>query len=703
MQSAAPELDLQAPPAARIDLVVETAFGRPSADPYRWMERWRGEELQTWLRAQAAYSRAYLDALPNRRRLRERIGALGGALPKISGLFLAGERCFYLRRDPDASQARLVVRCRPDDREQTLVDPTYYDSAAAIDWYMPSWDGAYLAYGISTYGSEDSTLYVVEVDSTRMLDLAISRTQFGDVYWLHDNRTFVYRQFPARSTQAPPAEHYYDSQIMLHHLDDDPGQDRPIFGRSASTGIAIARADFPTVVVSPHSDWVIGVLVHGVQQELDLYAAPAAALVGTQPIPWRPVADVDAEVAGFDWSDATIYLKTSRGAPRYRVIAVSLEAPDLASAVEIVPESRAVVEDLLVVGEDLLVRELDGGVGGIRRYPRAGGTGEALPLPLAGTIAGWTAAPNSPELLLQLVSWTEAPRIYRYDLRQRTWADTCWCPAAPVDTSAITSYQVAATAADGTAIPISIVHRRGLTLDGENPTLLVGYGSYGIALRPAYSPAMLAWYERGGVYAVAHIRGGGEYGAGWHAAGRGAVKLTAIADFIRCAEELIARGYTRAARLAAQGTSAGGMIAGVALVRRPDLWGAVIIRVGLTNAVRLEACEGGAANISEFGAIDDADGWRSRSELDAYVQVQDDVAYPAVLLTASLNDARVPVWQAAKLAARLQAATSSGRPVLLRVDFDGGHGFGASREQEDEELSDRLAFLGVQLDRDRQL
>jgi len=688
-------LDPARPPAARIDCVCDAAFDPAAADPYRWMEQPRGEELEAWLRAQAAYSRAYLDGLPQRAALLERIRALGDTSPKLSGLFAAGGRVFYLRRDPGASQARLVVRCGPDAPEQTLVDPAAL-GPAAIDWYMPSWDGAYVAYGVSAYGSEDSTLYVTEVDGARPLDLAISRTQFGDVYWLHDNRSFVYRRFPERSA-LPPAEHYYDSQILIHRLGDDPERDRPVFGRAASPGAAVGRADFPTVVISPASEWAVGLVVHGVQQELDIYTAPLAALAGPGPVVWRPVATADDQVTGFDLAGATIYLKTYRGAPNCRVLATRLDAPDLARADEIVPESSAVIEDLLVAGEDLLVRDLEGGAEGVRRFPRGGGAGERLRLPGAGAIVGWAYAAARDELLLQLVSWTEAPRIYRAALRRGAFADTGWCPPSTIDTSGVVAYQIAAAAPDGTAVPISIVHRRGLALDGGNPTLLVGYGSYGISLRPAYSPAMLAFYERGGVYAVAHIRGGGECGPAWHAAALGSRKCTAVDDFICCAETLIACGYTRPARLAAQGTSAGGVPAGVALARRPDLWGAVVIRAGLVNPLRLEACEGGAANIHEFGAADDAEGWRARRAIDAYAQIQDGAPYPAVLLTASLHDARVPLWQSAKLAARLQAASASERPVLLRIDFEGGHGIGASRSQEDEELADRLAFLLAQL------
>ncbi|HEU4322723.1 MAG TPA: prolyl oligopeptidase family serine peptidase [Roseiflexaceae bacterium] len=692
----APTEPAPAAPTARAEPVYDTAFGLEAADPYRWMEQWHGEEMQAWLRAQAAHCRATLDTLPGLEQLRQRIRALGDAQPKISGLFLAGQRCFYLRRESDASQARLIMRDGPDAPEASLLDPTVIDPAAAIDWYMPSWDGAFVACGISTHGSEDSTLFVVDAARGLLLDLAISRTQFGDVYWLRDNRSFVYRRFPAAAEGRAPTERYFDSQVLLHRLGDDPEQDCPVFGSAAGVQ-ECGRADFPMVVVSPASPWAIGVVIHGAQPELSLYAAPAEALERPGPIPWRMVVDRQDGVTGFDLAGAQLYLKTHHSAPRYRVLALDLDAAGPAQMREVVPQSAAVIEDLLVAGEDLIVRTLDGGVGRLWRYPRTGGAGAPLATPIEGTIAGWAYAQGRPELLVQLASWTEAPQIYRYHLERHVWTNTGWCPPGTADTSTIRAYQISAVASDGTAIPISLIHRRDLALDGDNPTLLVAYGAYGICLRPAYSPAMLAWYERGGVYAVAHIRGGGEYGAEWHAAACGPRKALAADDLICCAEALIDAGYTRPERLAAQGTSAGAVPVGVAMARRPDLWGAVIIRNGLTNPLRLEACEGGAANLHEFGPINDAQGWMQRRAIDTCALVQDGRAYPAVLLTGSLNDARVPVWQVAKLAARLQAASGSGRPVLLRIDFEGGHGWGASREQEDAELADRLAFLLAQI------
>jgi prolyl oligopeptidase len=247
-------------------------------------------------------------------------------------------------------------------------------------------------------------------------------------------------------------------------------------------------------------------------------------------------------------------------------------------------------------------------------------------------------------------------------------------------------------------VPISIIHRKGLERNGENPTLLYAYGSYGISMLPEFAPQMLAWYERGGVHAIAHIRGGGEYGKEWHEAGRGLNKQSTIDDFIAAAEYLIGEGYTRPERLAGRGVSAGGVPSGGGLVQRPDLWAAMVINVAVTNFLRFEFSENGPNNIPEFGSIMTEEGFRALQLIDSYSKIKDGVSYPAALITTGLNDPRVVVWQATKLAARLQAATASGKPVLLRVEAQGGHGrIGASRRQKDLELADMLAFLLQQM------
>jgi prolyl oligopeptidase len=296
----------------------------------------------------------------------------------------------------------------------------------------------------------------------------------------------------------------------------------------------------------------------------------------------------------------------------------------------------------------------------VRRVPLTGGVPQEVPLPVDGVIQAWTGHPGRPEAFLALSSWTQSPRVYRYDGPTGIFTDTGWLPPSPADFSGVETTELRVPARDGTLIPLRVVHRKGLVLDGSNPTILTGYGSYGVVLPRLFEPEMLVWYERGGVCARAGLRGGGEYGHQWHEAGRGPRKENTITDFIDCAEYLIQQGYTRPERLAGDGTSADGIPVGGALVRRPDLWGAMVMRAAGTNMTRQEISENGPVNVPEFGSVTTETGLRDLLIIDSYLRVQDGAAYPAVLLTAGLNDPRLAVWQPAKMTARLQAATTSG-------------------------------------------
>lgn len=406
---------------------------------------------------------------------------------------------------------------------------------------------------------------------------------------------------------------------------------------------------------------------------------------------WTRVATPEDGVMSCAASADTLFLRTARDAPRFQVVATPLAAPDLAHARVVVPPGDGVIQDLRVAGDQLLISELVGGVSRLRRVPLGGGAPEVVPLPIAGTLLHWDSAPGSALAALELTSWTVAPRILLYDAASGAVRDPELSSPAPVDLREIEVAEVVAPGRDGTPIPLSIIHRRGLVRDGNNPTLLFGYGAYGISASPRCLPEMLAWYERGGVYAIAHVRGG-EGGAEWHAAGRLGHKQTTIDDFIACAEYLIAHGYTSPARLAAEGVSAGGIPAGCALAQRPELWGAVVLLVPLVNPLRLEASEYGAQNAPEFGTVTTPEGFASLLISDTYHQIQDGVAYPPVLISAGLNDPYAPVWHASKLAARLQAATAADHPILLRVDFGGGHAL-STTQQASAERADVLAFL----------
>lgn len=682
-------------PSARVASVRETLFGTSIDDPYRWMEDWHGEELHAWVTAQGAYARQYLDALPQRAALHQRIASLNAAGTTVTTLRLAAGRAFYLRRDPGENLAKLVVHRSLDAPASVLVDPNRLvdTTHSAIDWYAPSPAGRSVAYGISEGGSEASVLHVLDVATGATLPDTITRTTYGGVNWLPDGTAFLYNRSPDPQTDEGSAGPYLNSRVYLHRLGDDLEQDIAVLGHNVSTGMEFDAIDIPFVRLSPGSTWMIGQILHGDLSEISLYAAPLAALEDPAVCSWTRIAAVEDAVESFVFCGDSIYLRTHSAAPRYRVVSVSLSRPDLASAPVVVPEGTAVIVDLLIAGSFLLTHELVGGLARMRRVSLTDGQIEEVPLPVDGTILGWAGDVESTSALVQLTSWTVSPGVYHYDVERNILEDSGWQPSSPVDFGALEAKETHVPSKDGTLVPLSIIHRRGLQLDGTNPTLLNGYGAYGITLNPAFLPHLLAWYERGGVLAVAHMRGGGEYGKAWHEAGQKLRKQNTIDDFIACAEHLIARGYTQPTRLAGTGTSAGGIPSSNALVQRPELWAAMVIRVGVTNPLRFEFTENGPPNVPEMGSVATEAGFRGLYAVDAYSHVQDGTAYPAVLLTTGLNDPRVVVWQATKLAARLQAASSSGKPIVLRIEAQGGHGMGATREQVDAEWADIMAFL----------
>jgi len=689
-----------AQPEARVEIVRDTYFGTTIDDPYRWMEDRHSDEFETWLRAQAEYTRAHLDALAERTPLLARIEELSNAGPMVSDLKTAEERIFYLKQEAGEELPKLVCRAvSKDEGEQALFDPNTLTGEAhtAIDWYYPSRDGRFVAYGISQGGSESSVLHVLDIEQGGTLDLAIDRTYFSWVSWLSDNRSFLYRRFPALAADAPATDFFKDARVYLHRLGDDPAADQAVFGRGFHPRVELAREDIPALLTEPGSDWVIARIEHGDRLEVTLYAAPIDGLSDPATCPWQKIVDIEDEVADHALAGDTIYLRTHRDAPRFKVIAVELNQPDPTRARVIVPETEGVITQILAVGDALLTLDRLGGVARMRRVDRETGAISSVELPFAGSINDWTRDDRRGEVFFTMESWLVSPRLYRYSVNGGQVADTGWLAPWPIDFSDIEVHEVFAPAHDGTPIPLSISHRRGLRLDGNNPTILTGYGSYGISLDPFFRPTRMAWYERGGVVAIGHLRGGGEYGEDWHKAGRMLNKQNTIDDFIACAEYLIEQGYTRPERLVGEGGSAGGIPTGGALVKRPDLWAVMVMHVPVTNSLRMELTENGPPNIEEFGSVTTEDGFKGLLITNSYGKVQNGVNYPAVLLTGGYNDPRVVVWQPAKMAARLQAATASGKPILLRVEYQGGHGVGQTRAQGNALMADEWAFLCEQM------
>jgi prolyl oligopeptidase len=687
-------------PATPMHEVTDTFFGTKIVDPYRWLEDLKSAEVSAWMKAQSDYSRTVLDRIPGRDQLRARIAELDDTGVQVSNLQSYKGRWFYLKRMPGDDNRKLYVRDGMSGSERLLLDPETLTANAvhySIDYFQASPNGKLVAVGISPGGSENSVLRVLEADTGRDSGERIDRTQFGAIAWLPDNRSFFYNRLRKLDPGEPRTAYYLNSRDYIHHLGTDPDKDVVVFGHGLSAAVPMIDSDFPSVALPPGSHYAFGVVSHGVQNEATAYLAKLED-VRDASAPWRKIADVADDVTGFDIHGDYAYLLSHHGASRYKVLRVDLRTGDLAHAEVVIPPSDAVVTNIIAAADALYIQKLDSGLGRLWRLPFDGAAASAIALPFEGAIQEMSATPTDPGVFVRLASWTKSPIWYHYDPTTGTLADTQLVPPSPVDFSAITSEEVKAKTADGTLVPLSIVHLRSLKLDGSHPTLLHGYGSYGITYDPAFDPTALAWLERGGVIAVAHVRGGGEFGEDWHNAGRKSTKKNTITDFISCAQYLIDRGYTSAQHLAGEGTSAGGITIGGAITERPDLFRAALDNVGMSDDLRAELQINGPANIPEFGTVKNEAEFHDLLSISAYHRLKDHTAYPAVLLTTGVNDPRVDPWQMNKMTARLQSTTSSGRPVLLRVDYDAGHGgIGATRKQHTALLTDQFSFLLWQL------
>jgi prolyl oligopeptidase len=685
-------------PLAPVRPVTDEYFGTKVVDPYRYMENLKDPQVEAWFKAQNEYTRAILAHIPGRNGLLAKIKQLDESAPaRVSDVRrLPSGRYFYQKRLASENVPKIYMRDGLAGEEKLLVDPTTFAKSGgphySINYYAPSFDGHYVAFGVSPAGSEDAVLHVVDTTTGKETGDVIDRAQFGNPSWLPDGRSFVYNRLQKLGPDAAPTDRYLKSRAYLHVLGRDADKDKVVFGYEVSPGIAVKPEDIPFAVTAPGTSYAGAVIAHGVQNEITLYAAPLASLDKPN-IPWKKVCDVEDDVTGFDVHGEDLYLQSHKDASRFKVLHTTLSEPNLAQAEVVIPASEAVIRSIAAAEDALYVQELDGGIGRLMRAPY-GAQPEPVALPFEGTVSLAATDQRVPGTLLEMTSWTKANQIYAYDPQSKLITDTKLQPLGPYDDPKdLESVEVKAKSYDGTMIPLSITHKKGLKLDGSNPTLLRGYGAYGITEDPGFDPKYLAWYDLGGVYAVAHVRGGGEYGEDWHLAGKGLTKQNTWKDFVACAQYLIEHKYTDSAHLGGLGGSAGGITIGRSITERPDVFAAVIDAVPMSDVVRAEFTPNGPPNIPEFGTVKTEEGFKGLYAMSAYHHVNDGTPYPAVLITTGFNDPRVISWEPGKMAARLQAATSSGKPILLRVDYEAGHGIGSTKTQRQQELADEWSFL----------
>ena len=511
------------PPKAAIHEVTDTYFGMKIVDPYRWMEDAKSPETAAWMRGQADYTRAYLDRLPMRAQLLKRFEELSETGVRVSGVQRAGNFYFYYRVAPGENDRRLYVREGFKGAERLLVDPDKLSSPGkrySIDSYDPSFDGKYVSYTVSIGGSENGEMRVIETATGRDLGERIDRCRFGAGAWLPDNRSFLYNRLQKLAEGAPPTELYQKSRVYLHILGSNPDNDRAVFGYEVNPNIKMEPAPLPFVGVPLGSKYAFALVNSGVSPNSEYYFAPLDKLRET-PIPWRRVAALEDEVAGFDLHGDDVYFTTYKNTPRFKVIRVNLAQPDLARAGTVFPASEAVVTNIGAAKDALYVQTLDGGMGKLWRVDYKSGAPRPIKLPYDGAgFIGWTDS-QTDGLLFGLISWTKSETFFAFDPRTQTATDTTLVPPILIDLSSIETASVKVKSHDGVMVPLVILYQRGLKRDGTNPTLLDGYGAYGITnTEPFFATGFLPWLERGGVIAMAGVRGGGEYGEEWHLAGK---------------------------------------------------------------------------------------------------------------------------------------------------------------------------------------
>jgi prolyl oligopeptidase len=665
-------------------------------DPYRYLEDAADPRTQAFFREQGAAARAALDAIPGRAEMLARIRALSEGETTVTRLVATPSRAFYLKLRPREPAAVLCVREGLAGAERVLVDPRRFESGsqrAAIDWFVPSPDGRHVAFGVSTGGSEDSTLRVLAVEGARLLPLEIDRTRFNSqLAWHPDSQSFYYARIPESDSAA---RRYANIRMYRHVLGRDTARDEIVFAPGAGGARDVPVSVRPSIHVPLESRYAYAIARDGVRREIAVHVTLQRDLATGRPR-WHKIAGHEDEVLAIEgWRDE-LYVLSRRGAPRHRLLRAKGGDASLATARVVVPQGESVIQGFGIARDALYLKTMVGGVDRLERVA-IGLLGAKAPqyvrTPFDNGISQLVTHPRIPGALIRIQGWIEPPAVLQVEAGSGNVRVTAIQPPALADFSEMDEVRLYAPGHDGTRIPVTLVYRKSTRLDGRNPTLVTAHGSHGITLEPRFEPANLAWLERGGVLAVAHVRGGGEFGEEWHEGGRGAAKANTILDAIAAAEFLVTYGFTHPRRLAIHGTQAGGIPAAGALVRRPDLFAAVVARSPLTDMLRFERSADGPANAPEFGTSATAEGLAALRVMSSYHLVKDATAYPAVLLTTGMNDPRVDAWQPGKMAARLQAASSSGKPVLLRVEFEGGHGRAFTRQQREEELADVFSFL----------
>lgn len=682
-----------APPQAKVENVEENIHGHKIVDPYRWMENAASPQTRQYVEQEMAYTRSVLDPLAGRDAIQARLTELI-SVGTMSAPQIAGKYYLYTRRTGTRNQPVLYVRQGTQGKDRVLMDVNQLaaDGTVALDWWFPSDDGKYVAYGTSASGSEESTLHVVDTATAKLLPDTIERTRFSSIAWKKDSSGFYYTRHPKKG-DVPAGEEVYHVKVFYHALGGDASKDPLIYDPEA--GRKHTAQDIPQITLPDDDDRYLLITVFEGWAKSEMYLQDLKA--GTPAVELTTGKEF---LYSGEIFKGKLYISTNEDAPHYRVFVSDTARPARENWKELIPQSDAVLQNLGVFGGELFAQYEKNATSQLKLFALDGKPLADIALPGIGSVQGTGGRWDRQEAFFGFQSFTVAPSIYRFDLKQRT--STLWGKVdAPIDSSRYEVAQVWFTSKDGTKVPMFLFHKKGIELNGKNPTLLTGYGGFNISLTPTFVATRYVWLERGGVFAVANLRGGAEFGEDWHRAGMLDKKQNVFDDFIAAAEFLISDKITDKDHLAIQGGSNGGLLMGAAFTQRPDLFRAVVCQVPLLDMLRYQNFQIAKLWIPEYGSADDPKQFDFIYAYSPYQHVKPGTEYPAILFMTADTDTRVDPMHAKKMAALMQAEAANGRsrerPILLRIETKAGHGAGKPVAKQIEEGVDIYSFLFWQL------
>jgi prolyl oligopeptidase len=657
-------------------------------DPYRWLEDDHSEETLAWVKAQNEVTFRYLEGLPQREPLRARLTELWN-YPRYGTPFHKGQWYFFFKNDGLQNQSVLYKQKSIDASPELLLDPNLLSEkgTAALSTLALSEDGLRLVYGVANAGSDWQEFRIRDVESGKDLSDHLQFIKFSGASWTHDGLGFFYSRFPEPSADESQGGLNQNQKVYYHRLGAAQAEDRLVY----------ERPDQPEwgfdAEVSDDGAYVVFHITHGTDERNRVYYQSLAA--GGEVV--RLLDDFDASYE-FIGNDASVfYFRTNLDAPRYRVVAIDVATPTRATWKEILPETQNVLESVSLVNEQLVAVYLEDAHSRISVHAKDGAHLKDVPLPTLGSVSSVSGERKDQEMFLAFQSFVYPTTIYRYDFRKGEFT-VFRSPEIAFDGGGFVTEQVFYRSKDGTKVPMFVTHKRGLALDGSNPTYLYAYGGFNISLTPTFSVSNLVWLELGGVYAQANLRGGGEYGESWHESGTFGKKQNVFDDFIAAAEFLIAKGYSRPDKLAIGGGSNGGLLIGAVLNQRPELFGAALPAVGVMDMLRFHKFTIGWAWVSDYGSSENADQFEALYAYSPYHNLKPTPYFPATLVTTADHDDRVVPGHSFKYAARLQEVHGDQpRPMLIRIQTDAGHGAGKPTKMIIEEQADRWAFVMANL------